>query len=405
MKTILFKVWKFPQLSETFIVNQIVLAIRLGYDVRILVGEFSDISKNGNLQLFERFNLQDKIIIEDYKVPLNKVQRIIKAGQLVLENLRLLPKLKSYYKESGKKGVLPLYEFFFYEQFRAIDIFHIQFGTNKHPIDLLKKVGLLKNRLIVSFHGHDLYFPINRRIPNNGYYDSLFNQADYLIANTPFLKSKLLELNAPEDKIKIIPVSVDTNFFQPLSMGTTSKIVKLLTVGRLDELKGQKYGIEAVKKLISSGYVLEYYIAGQGSYLKKLQSQVKRLKLEKHIFFTGALSQLQIKKLMQESDVFLMTSITNSLGMAESQGLVTAEAQACGLPVIAFDSGGIKYTLEEGKSGFLCPEKDLECYTSKIELLLKDEVLRNKMGKDAVTFIDKEYSEHSVIKKWKEVYG
>lgn len=404
MKTILFKIWKFPQLSETFIVNQVVLAIRLGYEVQILVGEFLDISRNGSLQLFEQYNLKDKIIIEDYKVPSSKFHRILMAGYLILKNIRYLTKLRRFYKESQKKGLIPLYEFCFYKKFRGIDFIHIQFGTNKHPVDILKKAGFLKSKIIVSFHGHDLHFPINKRIPNNGYYDTLFNHADCLIVNTPFLDKKLIALKAPKEKIKVIPVAVNTEFFKPIQKEKHSNSIQLLTVGRLDELKGQKYGIDVVNKLVSSGYNVEYHIAGQGSWLEILQSHVQKLGLDKYVFFTGAVSSEQVKELMQKADIFLMTSVTNSEGMAESQGLVTAEAQACGLPIVAFDSGGIRYTLQEGKTGFLCAEKDLDCYTSKIERLIVEEDLRIKMRNNAVEFILKNYSDNSVKEKWKKIY-
>ena len=91
--------------------------------------------------------------------------------------------------------------------------------------------------------------------------------------------------------------------------------------------------------------------------------------------------------------------------MKESQGWVSAEAQACVLPAVAFDSGGVKYTLIDGETGFLCKEKDIECYTEKIELLIRNDSLRKKMGIDAVQFIERKYSENSVLNKWRNIYG
>jgi colanic acid/amylovoran biosynthesis glycosyltransferase len=404
-KSILFKIWKFPQLSETFIVNQIVLAVKMGFEVRILTGELNDISKNANCELFEEYNLYDKIIIEDYKIPQQKSKRIFKAVWLLIMNVFLLPQLIKYYKEAGKNGLLPLYEFFFYKSFRNFDAIHIQFGTNKYPVDIMKKTGYLKSRIIVSFHGHDLYFPINNIIPNNGYYDRLFEAADYLVANTPFLREKLLAINAPEEKIEIIPVAIDTNIFKPNKGKNKHEKLKLVTVGRLDELKGQKYGIEAVNILLKKGYLVEYAIAGSGVNEEKLKYLIEELDLTRNVFLKGKISPGEVFRLLQDSDIFLMTSITNSAGMEESQGLVTAEAQACGLPIVAFDTGGVKYTLIEGETGFLCKEKDIECYTEKIELLIRNDSLRKKMGIDAVQFIERKYSENSVLNKWRNIYG
>ncbi len=404
-KSILFKIWKFPRLSETFIVNQVILALKMGYEVKILTEELTDISKNANTKLFEEYKLSEKIIIEDYKIAQQKSTRIFNAAWLLMKNISLLPHFIKYYKESDKKGLLPLYEFFFYKDFRKFDTIHLQFGTNKHPVDVMKKTGYLKSRVIVSFHGHDLYFPINNRIPNNGYYDRLFEAADYLVANTPFLKEKLLTLNAPEKKIEIIPVAVDTSIFKPNIGKNEHEKFRLVTVGRLDELKGQEYGIRAVNLLLKKGFFVEYTIAGSGVYQEKLKNLIEELGLTRDVFLKGRVSPDEVTRLFQDSDIFLMTSVTNSEGMEDSQGLVTAEAQACGLPVVAFDTGGVKYTLIDGETGFHCKEKDLDCFTEKIEILIRNDALRKNMGTNARHFIQMEYSDESVIDKWNNIYG
>jgi len=376
----------------------------MGYEVRILARELTDISKNANIKLFAEYNLSEKIIIEDYKIPQQKATRLLKAAWLLLKNAFLLPHLIRYYKDSAKKGLLPLYEFFFYKPYRDFDVIHIQFGTNKHPVDIMKKTGYLKSRIIVSFHGHDLYFPINNIIPNNGYYNLLFEAADYLIANTPFLMGKLLAIKAPEEKIEIIPVAVNTSIFKPNMRKNKFEKLRLVTVGRLDELKGQEYGIKAVNLLLKKEFSIDYTIVGTGIHEQKLKNLVEELDLTRNVFFTGVISPGEVHQRLQGSDIFLMTSVTNSKGMEESQGLVTAEAQACGLPVIAFDSGGIKYTLINEETGFLCEEKDIDCFASKIEKLILNEDLRKQMSKNAIRFIEENFSENSALEKWKNIY-
>ena len=404
-KTILFKIWKFPQLSETFVLNQVVTAIKLGFDVKILVGECQDFKENSNLQIIDKYNIRDRIIIEDYKIPEGKLLRMIKGFVLLFSFSADWNSFKKFYRLSSKKNFSLIYKFNFYRNFKNVDIFHIQFGTNKHPVDILKKAGLLYGKVVVSFHGHDLYFPINNRIPNNGYYDLLFETAGYLVANTPFLKGKLLEINAPVNKIKIIPVAVSTDIFKPSRKTKVAETVKLITVGRLENFKGQIWGIKAVGKLVNKGLKVEYIIAGDGSLMNTLKHFVKELNLEGSIIFLGAVSQKGVKEALQEADIFLMTSVTDPDYGVESQGLVTAEAQACGLPVVAFDSGGVKSTLEDGKTGFLCKEKDINCFASKIEQLIVNEELRKRMSKNAVNFIEGHYSENSVREKWKSIYA
>ncbi|WP_222861338.1 hypothetical protein, partial [Seonamhaeicola marinus] len=75
-----------------------------------------------------------------------------------------------------------LYQLHFYKQFNTAHAIHVQYGTNVNPLDVLKKVGFLKPSLIVTFHGHDVFFPISGYIHNNGYYDNLFGFGDLITA-------------------------------------------------------------------------------------------------------------------------------------------------------------------------------------------------------------------------------
>ena len=405
-KTIVFKIWKFPQLSETFVVNQIVTAIKLGYEVKVLVGEEQNFEEHSNIKLIDEYKIRDKIVKEDYKIPLNRFLRITKGFFLMLGFVLQLPAFFRFYKLSSKKEISIIYQFHFYKKFKNIHAFHIQFGTNKFPVDILKKAGLLKGKIIASFHGHDLYFPINNRIHNNGYYNVLFESADYLVSNTPFLKEKLLEINAPISKIKIIPVAVSTNIFIPnFSKVKRGNTVKLVTVGRLETFKGHIWGLRTTELLIKNGCDVTYCIAGSGSLEQELKSEVKKRGLEKYIHFRGKVNQSEVKEILQDSDIFLMTSVTDPDYGVESQGLVTAEAQACGLPVVAFDSGGVKYTLKDGVTGFLCKEKDIVCFTAQVEKLVRNKSLRKKMSDNAVQFVEENFSENSVLEKWKELYS
>ncbi len=377
----------------------------MGYNVKILVGDLLDFNSSSQKELFLKYNLSEKIIIQDYKIPTNKVYRVLKGFFLAVSHINLFFYIIKYYRQYSKFSFTYLYELIFFSQFREVENLHVQFGTNKHPIDFLKMIGFLKGKLIVSFHGHDLYFPINGRIDDKDYYKNLFIAGDYFIANTPYLKKNLLSLGAEEDKIRIIPVGVDDKYFKPKKHKELSDYISLVTVGRLETFKGQKLGVECVKNLILKGCNIRYTIVGNGREYNNLNKLIKTHGLDDKIFLTGAKNQADIKAILLNSDIFLMTSITDPNYGVESQGLVTAEAQSCGLPVVAFDSGGIKYTLEDGETGFLCKEYNLDCYTDKLEMLINNPELRNTMGANARKFISTNFSQNSLNKKWDKIYS
>jgi len=405
-KNILFKLWQFPRLSETFILAQIITAIKCGYKVNILVEDLLEINETTHGKLIEKYNLIDKVIIEDYGIPNKKFYRILKAFLLIIINISNLKYLKAFIEQHRKFELRHIFIFHFFGKLKNFDIVHVQYGTNGKPLDILKKIGFFPPKLIVSFHGHDVYFPINGIIENNGFYDDLIKYADKLIANTAYLKDLLIELGSPAGKIETIPVAVNTNFFKPSKLGfNTSETIKIITVGRLEIFKGQHLGIECISKLIKNGYNIHYTIVGAGSQEESLKNLIQEYSLSNYIEMTGRKSQKDIRELLQNHDIFLMTSITDPDYGVESQGLVTAEAQACGLPVIGFDSGGVKYTINDGDTGFIVPEFDVDAMTKRTEELIDNVKLRQEMCKKAVIYVENHFSQNKINKIWCDTYN
>lgn len=402
-KKIIFKLREFPHLSETFILAQLITAINCGYDVSLLVVELLDFETSKQKNLIEKYQIDKKIIIEDYKIPKNKFIRLVKWFALLVFNFKDINYIIPFYRENTTFSLTWLYQWVFYKQFNEVSIFHVQYGTSSGTLAKLKKIGY-RPSLIVTFHGHDAFFPINGFIPNNGYYDNLFQYADVISANTPYLAEKVLDLGCPENKLKIIPVCVDTVFFYPLPKSENQdNTLKLITVGRLDAVKGHSYCIEAVRLLMEKGFNVTLTIIGEGAERNNLEALVKKYQLEHCVFMRGNKSQIELRELLWGHDLYLLTAVALADGRRETQGLATLEAQACGLPVVAFDSGGVKYTIDDRKTGFICKEYDVNDLVSKIELLNNKELLKN-MSQNSVDFIKQNYAQKIINKKWKIIY-
>ena len=403
-KKLVFKIRQFPHLSETFILAQIITAIKCGYDVRLLINDVLDFESSKQKNLIEKYDIDKKIIIENYKIPKNKIIRLFRWSGLLFYNLKNLKQIFRYHKEYPKFSFTWLYQWDFYRKFDDVDIFHIQYGTNSSLLATLKKIGF-KPSLMVSFHGHDAFFPINGFIANDGYYDNLFKYGDLVIANTPYLAEKITALGCPEEKLKIIPVGVDTDFFYAKAISEKrDEILKLITVGRLDPVKGHSYCIEAVKHLIKRGVNVTLTIVGEGAERGNLKKMIAENHLENHVFMIGRRSQSEIRQLLWEHDLYLLTAVALPDGRRETQGLATLEAQACGLPVLVFDSGGVKYTVENGKTGFVCREYDVNDVVSNIEFFWKEPIKLKMMGKYATDFIKQNYDQKVIDTTWEVVY-
>nr|WP_230392549.1 glycosyltransferase family 4 protein [Flavobacterium sp. LC2016-01] len=324
---------------------------------------------------------------------------------LLILNLKKIKQIFHYNKEHSNFSLSWVYQWHFYNQFNDVDIFHVQYGTNSGVLSLLKKNGY-KPSLIVSFHGHDAFFPINGYIANNGYYDNLFKYGDLIVANTPYLAEVITDLGCPEEKLKIVPIGVDTDFFYPQKTQRNDSVFNLIIVGRLNVVKGHIYALEVVKKLKSEGFDVKLIIIGEGPERENLENYINNNSLSDSIILAGAKSREEIRELLWQNDTFLFPSVSLHNGKStETQGLATIEAMACGLPVVVFDSGGIKYTLENKVSGFICDEYDIDCMVVKVKTLIENNNLLIEMGNQAVRFVNNNYSQKVIDKKWEIIYS
>ncbi|WP_283680830.1 glycosyltransferase family 4 protein [Parablautia sp. Marseille-Q6255] len=142
----------------------------------------------------------------------------------------------------------------------------------------------------------------------------------------------------------------------------------ILFVGRLAEIKGVTYLIEAMKQVDA-----KLVIVGDGTLKDALKQQAKEQ--GDKIVFLGAKTHEELKTIYASADIFVAPSITMPDGSKEGFGLVMLEAMASGIPVIASVSGGIASLIHDGENGMLCPEKNPTAIAEKINRLLQDEEL------------------------------
>lgn len=155
----------------------------------------------------------------------------------------------------------------------------------------------------------------------------------------------------------------------------------VLFVGRLAEKKGVSYAIEAMRQVNNAMLV----IAGDGPLKSRLQRQAERVQKESGstILFLGAKTHEELKGIYASADLFVMPSITAKDGDKEGFGLVILEAFASGLPIVASRSGGITDIVKDGVNGYLAEEKDVSGLADRINIVLQDKNIYNKMQTEA----------------------
>src|SRR5690606_9052671 len=103
----------------------------------------------------------------------------------------------------------------FYKTLRPMDVFHVQFALGGTGIAEMKDIGLLKTKLITTFHGHDAHYK-NKNVLSKlqSSYRILFKTSNYITVNTPYLGNQVLMLGCNEQKLKVIPMAIDVAYFK-----------------------------------------------------------------------------------------------------------------------------------------------------------------------------------------------
>jgi phosphatidylinositol alpha-1,6-mannosyltransferase len=191
---------------------------------------------------------------------------------------------------------------------------------------------------------------------------------------------------AAKAKSKVMHPGVDKNMFFPASanqqikddLGWGKRRVAL-TVGRLQARKGQDMMIKAVPKIVEQYPDFLYAIVGGGEQKQELISLVADLNLTEHVMFMSEISDEQMVQCYQQCDLFILPNRTINQDI-EGFGMVLVEAQSCGKPVIAGDSGGTKETMLDGQTGYVIDATSVSTISAKVCAMLDDDDSLQSMG-------------------------
>ncbi|MEN9724789.1 MAG: hypothetical protein RLZZ98_298 [Pseudomonadota bacterium] len=154
-----------------------------------------------------------------------------------------------------------------------------------------------------------------------------------------------------------------------------------LFVGRVAFEKNISFLLRTWAEVIKKQPDALLVIAGEGPAEKSLHALGKALNLEDNLKFIGYLDrETELNACYAAADIFVFSSLS------ETQGLVLLEAMAQGTPVVAIAELGTKSILVEGKGALIAPENEL-VFAEKVNALLSNKTLRNKLSKAALSYV------------------
>ena len=230
-----------------------------------------------------------------------------------------------------------------------------------------------------------------------------YRQVDCFICASEAIRKLLIADGVPETRAVTVHEGIDlgrveaappVNLHQELWLPHHAPLVG--NVAALVPHKGQRHLIEAAALVVRQVPDARFAIAGEGELRQSLERQIKDHHLEKHVLLLGF--RPDVLSLHKAFDIFAMSSVTEGLGTS------LLDAMACGKPVVATTAGGIPEVVEDGQTGYLVPPRDHDAMAGAIVRLLKDEGLRQRMGKAGLARVRQRFSAARMVRDTLRVY-
>lgn len=191
--------------------------------------------------------------------------------------------------------------------------------------------------------------------------------------------ARLAEVGLPRELVHVVPNHVDVPPRSRLSRPRGS-VIRCVTIGRLVPKKGHQYLLDAFRLAHDSDPRLRLDIVGDGPLRPDLEHQIAGLHLHDSVQLLGALRPQEIARQLDRSDIYLHHAVTAPDGETEGQPLAILEAMAASLPCVLTRHEGIPELVEDGVSGVLVDERDIDTTAKAIIELAADPTARQRLG-------------------------
>ncbi|HEY5123853.1 MAG TPA: glycosyltransferase family 4 protein [Ignavibacteria bacterium] len=241
----------------------------------------------------------------------------------------------------------------------------IIFGQSVTPFDMYMILfKLFSKKIIYTFvYGEEIVSFAHKKGAKkiiNRFYLKGLESADKIIANSSATKSEILAFGFDNKKVGIVYPSVDYNFFIKTDKNIAKNVFEfknkfvIISVGNLIRRKGFDTMLKSISNIIDNIPDLLYVIKGEGEDKEYLKSIVAKENISRYVLFLDNIEYDKLPLLYSASDLFVLPNRIDEIYYEqEGFGIVFLEANACGLPVIGGNSGGVKDIIKNGFNGYL----------------------------------------------------
>ncbi|MDP3911623.1 MAG: glycosyltransferase family 4 protein [Gemmatimonadales bacterium] len=245
---------------------------------------------------------------------------------------------------------------------------------------------------------------------------ALLGSAAAVIANSQWTREQAqkvlreLGLDPLAEQVRLIPLGTDPEQFRP---GVDTRAVRaryglngepwVLTVARLEPYKGVDTALKAVAQCRREGLTVGYLIVGSGKKRAQFVRLASDLGIAEAVRFVGNVPDADLPALYNSAAAYVGVSRRADGSRVEGFGVALAEASACGLPVVAGQSGGLAEAVQDGETGLVVDSDDPAAVAAAIRRLLGDQLLARRLGQGGRKAIETYYNWDRVIRDLRDV--
>ncbi|OGV72084.1 MAG: hypothetical protein A3K19_08165 [Lentisphaerae bacterium RIFOXYB12_FULL_65_16] len=199
---------------------------------------------------------------------------------------------------------------------------------------------------------------------------------------------------APPEKYRVIYSGMDIDAFvnarpEPdlrQRLGIPPGVPVVGKIARLFELKGHEYLIAAAPDIVREFPEVRFLLVGDGVLRDALQREIRARNLQEHFVFTGLVPPAEVCRYTALMDVLVHLSLREGLPRTVVQAL------AAGIPAVGFALDGTPEVIVDGRTGILCPPKDIAAVREAVLKLLRNPLQRKEMGCSGQAFVQERFS-------------
>jgi glycosyltransferase involved in cell wall biosynthesis len=391
---------RFPKLSETFVLRELLAVEALGVDVDVypLVRHSEPMVHPEAEPLVRRARylpfLSPSILRSNLAVLRRRpgawfgaLWAVVKgnwgSANLLVGGLGIFPKVVHAARLMEADGV---------------EHVHCHFAT--HPA----LAGFLVHRLTgipFSFTAHGSDIHVDRHM-----LPAKVAEAAVVVPISEFNRRVILDECGPEaaSKLVVVHCGVDTTVLRPRPARAPGPFT-VVCVGTLHEVKGQAHLVEACRLLVEQGVDVRCHLVGSGPDEADLRAQVAAAGLADRVVLEGNRTTAEVAALLQRADVLAAPSVPTRQGKREGIPVVLMEAMSSGLPVVASDLSGIPELVEDGRSGLLVPPGDATGLAGALRRLAEDPALAARLGRAGRAQVEAAFDVHRSARRLVELFG